>query len=121
MDETYTVDVVVPEDVGGDHAGETVTLEVGAEEYLLDAAREAGLWLEADCRQGWCTRCGAKLLEGTVDHGDARRYYDVDEEAGFVLTCRAKPVSDCRLRAFRYEEILDHRAAYDLPPGRSKR
>ncbi len=120
MTETYTVEIEVPEDVDSDHAGETVTVDVGADEYVLPAAREAGLWLEADCQQGWCTRCAARLLEGDVDQSDARRYYEVDEEADFVLTCTAKPLSDLRLRAFRYDEILEHRAAHDLPPGRSK-
>lgn len=108
--ETYTVAIDVPGDVKGEHAGETVTVDV----------READLWLEADCQQGWCTRCAARLLEDEVDHADARRYYAVDEEADLVLTCRARPRSDLRLRAFEYDEILEHRAAHELPPGRSK-
>ncbi|WIV67299.1 2Fe-2S iron-sulfur cluster-binding protein [Natrialbaceae archaeon AArc-T1-2] len=119
--ETYTVELEVPDDADVDAAGETVTFEVGPDEYLLPAARAEGVWLEADCQQGWCTRCAARLLEGDVDQGDAKRYYDVDEAEGFVLTCRAKPRSDLRLRAFKYDEILEHRAAHDLPPGRSKR
>lgn len=121
MTETHEVEIVVPEGAESDRAGETITLEVDRDRYVLGAAREAGLWLDADCRQGWCTRCAALLIDGEVEQSDARRYYPIDEEAGIVLTCTAKPRSDLRLRAFQYDRALDHRAAHDLPPGRSKR
>lgn len=118
---SYTVAIEVPEDAEVEEAGETVEIEVMESEYVLAAARSAGLWLPADCQQGWCTTCAAELLEGEVDQSDARRYYEVDEEAGMILPCTAKPESDLRIRAFRYDEMLDHRAEHDLPPGRSKR
>ncbi|WP_232688531.1 2Fe-2S iron-sulfur cluster-binding protein [Halobacterium zhouii] len=118
---TYTVTLDIPADAGIEQAGETVTVEVDEDEYVLWAAREAGVWLPADCQQGWCCTCAAKRLDGVLDHSDARRYYDVDAAADFVLPCRATPDSDCHLRAFQYEEMLDHRADHDLPPGNSKR
>lgn len=118
---TYTVEIVVPDDAGLDRAGETVAVDVPESESILAAARRQGLWLPADCQQGWCITCAAKLLEGEVDQSNARRYYDVDDEEGFILTCVAKPRSDCRIRGLRYDEMLDHRAEHDLPPGRSKR
>ena len=91
------------------------------DDYVLDVARASGIWLPADCRQGWCTTCAAELLSGEVDQSDARRYYDVDEEAGLVLICTARPRSDLRLRACQHDRMLDHRTEHDLPPGRSKR
>lgn len=118
---SYTVDIVVPSNCAVDQAGETVTIEVDESEYVLAAARSEGVWLPADCQQGWCTTCTAELLEGEVDQSDARRYYEVDEKAGLILTCTAKPCSDLRIRACQQDEMLDHRAAHDLPPGRSKR
>jgi ferredoxin len=118
---TYTVEFVVPEDAALKQAGETLVVEVEETAYLLAAARQAGLWLPADCQQGWCTTCAVKLLSGDVDHEHARRYFDVDAEADFVLTCTARPRSDCRVEVCAYEEILAHRAAHDLPPGRALR
>ena len=118
---THQVAIEVPPDADVPEAGETVTVDDDEDEYVLAAARAAGLWLPADCQQGWCTTCAAELLSGEVDQSDARRYYDVDEEAGFVLSCVAKPRSDLRIRAFRHEAMLDHRAAHDKPPGRAKR
>lgn len=46
--------------------------------------------------------------------------YDVDSEAGVILTCTARP-RDLVVRACQHDAMLDHRAAHDLPPGRSKR
>ncbi|ARS91432.1 2Fe-2S iron-sulfur cluster-binding protein [Natrarchaeobaculum aegyptiacum] len=121
MTETiWTVELRVPDDADLEQAGESVTIEVRADQSILEAARAEGLWLSADCQQGWCITCGARLLEGEVDHGDAKRYYPEDEAAGFVLTCVAKPRADCILEVEQYGELLRHRADHDNPPGKSK-
>ena len=117
---TYSVDIVVPEDADSDHAGEVVEIKVDEDEYVLAAARNEGLWLPADCQQGWCITCAAELLEGEVDQSAAKRYYEADEEAGMILICVAKPRSDLRIRAYQEEEMLEHRAEHDKPPGKSK-
>ncbi|SFC41680.1 ferredoxin [Halobiforma haloterrestris] len=117
---TWTVELRVPEDADLEAAGESRTIEVQENQSILSAARGAGLWLSADCQQGWCITCGARLLEGEVDHPNAKRYYPEDEAAGFVLTCVAQPRSDCVLEVERYDELLEHRAEHDRPPGRSK-
>lgn len=91
------------------------------DESVLQAARREGVWLPADCQQGWCTSYAARLLEGEVDQSVARRYFEEDEAAGFVLTRIAKPRLDLRLEVCRHEEILDHRAKHDKPPGNVKR
>ena len=117
---TYRVEIVVPEDADSDRAGETVEIEVGEEEYVLAAARNQGLWLPADCQQGWCTTCAAELLEGEVDQSDAKRYYEVDDDEDMILICTAKPRSDLRIRSHQHREMLEHRAEHDKPPGKSK-
>jgi ferredoxin len=118
---SYSVEISLPEGCDIEAAGETLTVVVDESEYVLAAARREGVWLPADCQQGWCTTCAAELLEGEVDQSDARRYYEVDEEADLILPCTARPRSDLHIRACQYEEMLDHRAEHDLPPGRSKR
>ena len=117
----YDVTIEVPEGAEIDQAGESVTIPVRENEYVLAAARREEVWLPADCQQGWCTVCAAELLEGEVDQSRAKRYYEEDREAGLVLSCVARPRSDLRIRAFQEEAMLDHRAAHDRPPGRSKR
>lgn len=117
---TWTVELRIPDAADLDAAGESRTLEVREDQSILAAARSAGIWLSADCQQGWCITCAAKLLEGAVDHSNAKRYYPGDEEAGFVLTCVGQPRSDLVLKVEQYDELLRHRAEHDKPPGRSK-
>ena len=117
---THTLTLELPADSDLDRAGETVEIEVDDDEYLLWAAREAGVWLPADCQQGWCCTCAAKLKAGEVDQSDAKRYYGTDAEAGFVLPCTAKPKSDVTIEAEKYRELLEHRAEHDQPPGNAK-
>jgi ferredoxin len=118
---SYTVEIDIPDGCDVEQAGETVTIDVNEDEYILDAASDTGINLPSRCRQGWCTTCAADLIEGKIDQSDSRRYYDVDEEADFTLTCTATPQSDLHIRACQYDAILDHRAEHDLPPGKSKR
>jgi ferredoxin len=118
--ETWTVTIVVPEESSLDEAGETYTLEVSEDETILAAARSAGVWLPADCQQGWCTTCAAHLVEGDVAHPNARRYYEKDDEAGYVLACTAKPRADTTVVVDQYDDFLEFRAANGRPPGNSK-
>lgn len=117
---TYSVEIVVPEDADSERAGEVVEIEVEEEEDVLAAARNEGLWLPADCQQGWCTTCAAELLEGEVDQSDAKRYYEVDDDEDMTLICTAKPRSDLRIRSHQHREMLEHHAEHDKPPGKSK-
>ena len=118
---TWAVTMRAPADSELPFAGETRTIQVAPTESILSSARAAGYWLPADCQQGWCTTCAARLESGEIDHSTARRYYDVDEAAGWALPCIGKPRSDVTLLVDQYEAMLDHRAAHDLPPGRAKR
>lgn len=118
--ETWSVSIVIPEESSLDGAGETFTIDVAEDETILAAARSAGIWLHADCQQGWCTTCAARLIDGDVAHPNARRYYDEDREAGYVLCCTAKPRADSTLLVDQYDDFLEFRAANNKPPGNSK-
>ncbi len=88
-----------------------VEVEVRDDQYLLDAANEAGLDLPFMCLQGWYTTCAGRVLEGEVDQSEARWLYPADEEAGFVLLCSAFPRSDLRILTHQREAMREHRAA----------
>lgn len=98
--------------------GSTHTVRCEADEHVLDAARRDGLELPSSCEQGWDMACAVRMLEGSVDNSDARRYFDEDREAGFALICTARPRSDLRLRTHQSEAMREHRRANGLPaPG----
>jgi ring-1,2-phenylacetyl-CoA epoxidase subunit PaaE len=74
--------------------GKRREVPVAEGESILDAALRAGMDLPFACKGGMCSTCRAKLVEG-----DARMEVNYSLEpweldAGFILTCQARPVSD---------------------------
>jgi ferredoxin len=91
------------------------TIECRGDEYIWNAAARSGVQLPAICRQGRCLTCAGKLISGAVDQNDADSYFPADEAAGFVLPCRAKPLSDLRIWTHQEWEMRRHRVAHGLP------
>jgi ferredoxin len=72
-------------------------IECGSDQFILDAARAAGMRLPFSCTKGMCGTCKTKKLSGNVvmNHGGGIRQREID--AGMVLICCSKPLSDVTL------------------------
>ncbi|ADU99175.1 CDP-6-deoxy-delta-3,4-glucoseen reductase [Alicycliphilus denitrificans] len=75
--------------------------EAQAGEPILTAAIRSGVGLPYGCKDGACGSCKCKRLSGSVVHGEHQhKALSVEEEeAGYVLTCCAKPLTDVVLES----------------------
>jgi ring-1,2-phenylacetyl-CoA epoxidase subunit PaaE len=74
--------------------GITYHVEVGRDERIVDAAHGQGVELPYSCKGGMCCTCRCKVSEGKVEMDANYSLEPWELEAGFVLACQARPVTD---------------------------
>lgn len=76
-----------------------LTIEVAADETILDALRAHGIEVDSSCEAGACGTCLVGVLEGTPDHRD---FWQTDEERA-----SNRQMTVCCSRALTRELVLD--------------
>lgn len=86
--------------------GTSVTIKVGSDEYILESAEDQGIELPSSCNAGKCITCASRLLEGEVDR-DSAFLKPTEMAAGFILTCKSYPRSDCVILTHQEDALLN--------------
>jgi len=70
------------------------TAPVFAGSTILDAADQAGVFIDNACRSGTCGSCRVKLAKGAVHMAVEDALSDYDKADGYVLACQAEITGD---------------------------
>ncbi len=87
--------------VSGDLDGQAFTLEWPTNRKLLDVMLDAGLDAPYSCRQGVCSACACRLLDGEVKMLNNEVLEEEDLADGYILACQSLPLTDTARITYR--------------------
>ncbi len=74
--------------------GKPYDMPMGREDKILDIALAMGLDLPYSCKGGVCCTCRCKVMEGGTEMEKNFTLEKPEVDAGFVLSCQARPTSN---------------------------
>jgi glycine betaine catabolism B len=75
------------------------TAAVPVDATILDAADEAGVFIDNACLSGTCGSCRVRLISGNVSMDVEDALTEQDKAEGYILTCQAKIRGDVKVDA----------------------
>lgn len=88
-------------------AGRVVSHEVPEGEYILSSFEKQGDPLPFSCRNGCCTACAVRVLEGEIDHREALGISRELRERGYGLLCVARATGPLVVETQDEDEVYD--------------
>ncbi|WP_413171810.1 2Fe-2S iron-sulfur cluster-binding protein [Anabaena azotica] len=92
--------------------GESYTLQVPEDRYILHTAEHNGVDLPFSCRNGACTTCAVRVLSGEIYQPEAIGLSPELRRQGYALLCVSYARSDLEV------ETQDEDEVYELQFGR---
>ncbi|MDE8345903.1 MAG: FAD-binding oxidoreductase [Acidocella sp.] len=93
---------------------EPVGIEMDVEdgETVLDAAFRQGISVMHGCKEGQCSSCKSRLLDGDVEllKHSTFALSEAERESGFILLCKTHAYSDVSIELLNYDEDLMRRS-----------
>jgi propane monooxygenase reductase subunit len=89
-----------------------VEMEVNEGETVLDAAFRQGISVMHGCKEGQCSSCKSKLVEGDIELLKYSTFAlpDYERETDHILLCRTLAYSDIVVELLNYDEDLMRRS-----------
>ena len=82
-----------------------VTFHCPDDEYILDAAEQAGIDMSYSCRAGACSSCVGRLIEGSLDQSDQSFLDEAQINDKYALLCVAYATSDLIVKTDCEEDL----------------
>lgn len=92
--------------------GTKYSLQVPENQYILQSVEKQGHELPFSCRNGACTTCAARILQGEVEQPEAMGLSPKLQKQGYALLCVSYARSDLEV------ETQDEDEVYELQFGR---
>ena len=76
-----------------------LTVPIPVDQTILEAADEAGVFIDNACRSGTCASCRVKLLAGSANMEVDDALTEQDKSEGYILACQAKVSGEVTVEA----------------------